>query len=393
MALHARLKFATLRNIKVEAFKHPLVAPAPEGFHGGPVLNHPAHTSLRHTRHGVPVDIFAPEEPFDSKLPGDWIYIGPKYHHFGHAMAETTHRIIPSLKLFSEGSWLRERWLFVATHTDKAMQSFADLPDCQQQVLRFIGIDPRQVGIVARNSIVGSLSISQQGSDLGNIPKAGYLDDLREFSHPRLEELFGTQPRPERVYVSRSDIVEGGSLLGERHIESVLEAEGFQIFRPEQHPLAVQMDVYRKANVLVFAEGSACHGVELLGTGMLGQVLLIVRRQTHRVAFRRVLESRARGFDWLEDSTFLGTAVAHPATGEPLDHMGVSLINVESLRKLFASYGISPLSGLRGYAYLAAAETDLEEYLDHHRRKGTRMLEQQALEGLWAAFARFRATA
>ena len=42
-------------------------------------------------------------------------------------------------------------------------------------------------------------------------------------------------------------------------MERNLTAAGYEIFEPEKHPLAVQIDAYRKAEAVVFSEGSALH--------------------------------------------------------------------------------------------------------------------------------------
>lgn len=93
------LDHRTFNNVRVEAFKQPLVPVFP----GGPVLLDPAFAQFRHKRGDRACDRFDPQASFDKYLEGEWAYFGPKYpHHFGHVMAEFVHRILPSKTLFPD---------------------------------------------------------------------------------------------------------------------------------------------------------------------------------------------------------------------------------------------------------------------------------------------------
>ena len=61
---------------------------------------------------------------------------------------------------------------------------------------------------------------------------------------------------------------------GEAYLEQVLERIGIGVIRPEKFSIAEQMATYRAAQTLMFAEGSALHGAQLLGRA-LGDVVAI----------------------------------------------------------------------------------------------------------------------
>lgn len=86
-------------------------------------------------------------------------------------------------------------------------------------------------------------------------------------------------PDPDQaIYVSRRGL---GPLAGrfacEDHLERLLAAEGYRIFRPEAHGLAEQIAAYRQAGRLIFAEGSALHLYALLRRP--GQISAVIQRR------------------------------------------------------------------------------------------------------------------
>src|SRR5579863_2784207 len=105
-------------NIRVQAFHQPLL-----DFLGGPVLLDPADTQLRHQRHDSASDTFDENAEFNKYLAGEWVYIGPKYHHFGHIMAEMVHRIAPSRIFFPD----QQKYLLVTTGDDTSGSGFETL--------------------------------------------------------------------------------------------------------------------------------------------------------------------------------------------------------------------------------------------------------------------------
>jgi hypothetical protein len=378
------LAYATLADARVQVFG--------ALFDGGPVLGDDRLSlRLRHRRYRRPVDRFARHAGYDHRLPGDWIYGGPAHTHFGHVMSEMIHRLLPSRRLFGAAGIL-----FVGTEDEEAMTGFDSLPDFFQQILSYLAIDPDAVRILHRNHVVERLHIVEQGSDFGGGPKPGYLAELRAFSAPRLQELIAPCRRPghplaallaaRQIYVSRSAVVPSGGFLGESLLDAALAEAGFTIFRPEAHPVWVQLAVYRQARLVVFAEGSACHGTELLGTAMMRTCLLLSRRESHLDIFRGILAPRARVFGYLPCGPDIGTAAVHPETGEPLDNLGVSLVDPSSLSAFLRAWGASTPPVIDRARYAAAAEQDFTAYLDWHRWH-SRLCDEPALDALQRNFA------
>src|SRR5579863_1374392 len=123
------------------------------------------------------------------------------------------------------------------------------------------------------------------------------MEVLRDYSTRRLDQLHGSMCQYPKVYVSKSSLPHGGKILGGQYLEELLAGEGFLVFHPEKASLSTQLDTYRKATELIFEEGSACHGTELLGYKMLNRTTLFVRRKETRDAFTSVLKVRSKQFD------------------------------------------------------------------------------------------------
>ena len=249
----ADLKYASYQDLPIQPLTEPV---PPEVFRGGPVLGtDPLSMSLRHHRERSVSDGFSEFAIYNNRIDGEWNYAGIVYAHFGHFLAECVHRIIPTRRIFP-----CRNWLFVYHHyNDCAVSDFDSLPDYSQEILNFLEIGPHNFKMIHQNTKVEIANIVQQGSSFVVGPQPGYLRELRDFTDPRLDII-----PTGRVYVSRTALPPGGSYLGEKYLENLLESEGFTVFHPEKYTFKRQMEMYRGSEVIIFAEGSACHGTEIL---------------------------------------------------------------------------------------------------------------------------------
>jgi hypothetical protein len=372
----------SIANARVQAFTKLVGAPG-NAFIGGPVLDDPADARLRHSHWRVPFDGTNQDAEYLQFLDGEWNYVGPVYGHFGHVMAEMVHRILPAMQKFKCRNWL------AVTHAGGHV-TYADLPAVYRSVLIFFDIGPDNLKVINRNTVVSTLNIVEQGSDLGGGPKPGYLDMLAAFSHPKLDQILPRPPVNRKVYVSRSKIPHGGSFLGERYIETLLADEGFDIFHPEDWLLSTQMLRYRHADLLVFPEGSACHGVELLGAHSLGRVYVLMRRASHRGTFTAILGPRASRLATTTEMPYLGTVRLHPEDKRLLTEVGVSVFDLDHLVGFLRSHGIAELSTLDPAAYFDAAAADLEAYFQYSLEAKSPVVGPEGFEAIRAELARLR---
>lgn len=372
----AEIKHAYLKQAKVQAFREPVLS-----FVGGVVFDNPedpAVSPLRHSRYRKPCDAAAQDADYSAYLPGRFIYGGPVYHHFGHFVAEMMHRIIP-------GRQLQPDWplLFVAP---LGSGEAATIPDYISAVLDFFGLHGENLRIINKDTIVEELLVVEAGSDFGGGPKPGYTDLLAQFTPARLAELAPDQATAERIYVSRSRIPHGGSFLGEKYLEQWLATAGFRSIFPEELPYANQVKAYASAQTVIFAEGSACHGAEVLGSAAIQNCLLVGRRQNHMHIFMDVLRARSKAFRGLVCGPDLGTAVGRTGSHEPLPNFGVSLLDRAVIVQLLTSGNVLPDTPFDVEAYLAAAESELHAYLAYHKNRPSPLFEPCFSDALLARF-------
>ena len=362
------------QNVKVMAFRHPVVGAPGVGFHGGPVLLGADQQILRHTRYHQPVDWFDGYEGVTARLAGDYVYVGPVYHHFGHVMAEMVHRLLPSQAVLPG-----RRLLFSSTVGDAQFRTASDLPGFLQEVLCFFGVKSEQLTFLNADHAVDSLFVAQQGSDFGGGPRPGYLDLLADMT----DRFLGREPGPshDKVYVSRSALPGGGGVLGEQYLESALESVGFFIARPELMTVRDQMRLYRQARVVVFAEGSACHGVELLGTKSLGTVILLARREDHMGIFDKVLSGRS--------VDYIPIKPAQPTISvlQTMKHITLGPVAFRSLQSAFLDRSICASMQFDERAYSRACEADFHRHIDHYRRAYPTAVDSGLIAKAYAAFA------
>lgn len=345
------LRHCWLTKAIVSPFRRP-IHPA---FAGGLELPDDVEMGpLRHHRTRRPVDRrLEDRHASPPRLKGSYLYAGPLILEFGHFLSESIHRLLPG--------WALEPHLPILFAAPRGQAISAFDVAYVRQTLDFLGVQPDRVHVTHHAVQVDRLLAVEQGSDLGGGPKPAYLDLLDDFSTPRLDRAAPIGPTPERIYVSRSRMP-AGLLLGERYLENLLAESGFSVYRPEEHTLVDQMLAYRHACQVIFPEGSACHGTELLGR-QLQQVALLNRRPAPKPAmFRAVLKPRARRYAEFQQNRFVGALPIGPAR-PPLAHSGVSVFNVDGLLDFLAADGLADIRG--SFDRKVYAETVRQDFERH----------------------------
>ncbi|WP_294646191.1 glycosyltransferase 61 family protein [uncultured Aureimonas sp.] len=158
-------------------------------------------------------------------------------------------------------------------------------------------------------------------------------------------------------------------LLGETFLERWLEEAGVKAFYPETHCFSEQMDFYRKAECVIFAQGSACHGTELLGRRGL-EAAILIPKSIKSDFFRRILSPRARRFCVAGAPNQIGTMYYHPQTRFQYVHLDVSLVDYHALADCLLTDEIRP-PPIKPWTYRLAAARDLRRYIrEAFRAKG-----------------------
>ncbi len=184
------------------------------------------------------------------------IWCGPIAFHFGHAVADFGMRIAESAY-----SGLPCPLLF-------AMESQLDIdpPEYFWQILRHLKVDTDRVLIVRSPIKVEKLYVYPQSEVRGGAgPSRQHLDLMDRITGSTANQTTNTM-----VYVSRSRLHENhnfpvGQIAAESYIENALTQVGFTTIHPEEMPVDQQLEAYKNASTLIFSEGSALHGLQLLG--------------------------------------------------------------------------------------------------------------------------------
>ncbi len=319
------------------------------------------HEMVRHHRNGRPV--CRPEVDF--RTPAVWkedfVYGGPLLLAFGHFIAESMHRLGPLLEGGQSPSVLFSGPQLGLQHAK------IELPSYAIDLLRFAGVSVEKVRIASMPVCVDNLHIGSQGCDLGGGPKEWYLDWLDGFSKMRLDSLEIPSSPHRKIYVSRSNFIEGG-FLGEQFFEQRLVDCGFHIFHPENNSITSQLRTYIDSDTLLIGEGSACHGTEFIGRS-LSQVGFFNRRPPRKAKmFQATLAPRCRSFEACFSNIFLG---ALPVSVGPMpEHQGVTLLDWTGMQRLTDRLGIN--NAIRKSdvdAYLTSARFDLHRYIELRKAK------------------------
>lgn len=196
-------------------------------------------------------------------LPGTWLYGGELMLHFGHSMAESTHRLYPILDRSSKFDFDANALNGIVFSS--RLQGFK--PHIEALFFEYYGIDRSRVRVVADHPVtVESLLHVPQASILGGLsPLPGYLDILKEYQDKNLQ-AHKDLPLPKRIFMSRRHLTSGGGqVANEEQIAKQLAREGFVEYRPENDTLTEQLALISGATHIALIGGSSVHLTEHLG--------------------------------------------------------------------------------------------------------------------------------
>ncbi len=341
---------ASFRQIVLAPYTELLDSPNGRSDHrGGPIWpDWDQQTWPRHQRRGRPVDARPAEEEVATDLDEPIAWGGPIVNHFGHQIADFSMRILPSVS-----TWPSIPLAF-SSHPRFGYASLKRTPRFFQALLRWFGVAPEQTRLISETTRVTELFVAAQTEQLngpGPSPASlDRLDDLVDRHWPKISRT-GT------VYVSRAGV--RGRFPGEAYLERMLSAAGVWVLRPETVVLEEQIRAYASASTLVFGEGSAMHGTQLLGRS-LGDVVVLERRRGKRHA-EASLAPRSKSLRYLEVSKSLVHGVT--VGGRPATARGMSILDTERLLVAFADLGIDLKRSWRQRDFDKARDTDAMDWV------------------------------
>lgn len=301
----------------------------------------------------------APQVPEVVLEGGNFFWAGPIQDHFGHQVVEFSMRI-PLALLQNPNATL----VFSARLGSRNFE-LATTPPFFRAILDWFGVPPERVLIVDRPTLFRRLHVAPQGERLlrpdasaaadlaASAPGAAHLKALTDHARRQL----GTPARKGIVFVSRSGV--RTSIAGESALDLLFELAGARVFRPEQVPLAEQLATYASAATLVFVDGSAAHGLQLMGRN-IGKVILIRRRVGNSFG-SNFIPPRAEDFASLDAVRGEITGVCSSIPRLPVT-LALGLMDIDRLLEELAAEGADLRPYLDRRRFLEAEARDLRRW-------------------------------
>jgi hypothetical protein len=230
------------------------------------------------------------------------------------------------------------------------MRTIGDTPPFFAEVLGWFGIPPARVDVIAQATLVRHIVVAPQAEQVPRPgPEPWYLDLLDANTRSRLGDV---EPSG-ALYVSRAG--QWGRFAGEAVLEQIMQEAGYRVLRPETLPLAEQLRAYAGAESIVFAEGSAMHGAQLLGRA-LGDVTILTRRSGVKLA-QAALKPRSRSLRYVNAVRSL--VQGRDLDGHLLSARGLSVLDPE---RVLAALPLGDAWDQE--AFDAAVEADVRGWLE-----------------------------
>ena len=264
--------------------------------------------------------------------------------HFGHLTAETVPRLPQALSAHGDLPVV-----FTRLRSDQSNGRSMMF----KSVMEWLRIPQGQVLFVERPTLFREVHIAAQGEHLnGPRTPVEYLELLEARIAPNL------RPRSPRgvAFVTRAGLDHKmGTHAAERYLVACLRDLGVRIIHPEALLLREQMKLYARARHLIFSEGSAIHGRQLLGR--VDQSISILRRRRHSIMARGQMAPRCSALNYVP--CFGGALHVTNRKGEHLHWAMKSLYNIEPLHRFFAGLGIKLAQAWRQEEYREIRDQDV----------------------------------
>lgn len=348
-------RVAAFTEIQVHPY-YQLFAPTILDLRGGPCWpNFDERTFERHQRFGRVVDLEVAVNPTPlPRLTGRYVWLGPVLGHFGHQIfdfsmrAAISSKLRPGARFLIAGQAPDANPLSVPSGNNWRYPDLASVPKFVKEILAWYGIAADQLTLVVDPVSVDEIEVFEQGEQFGVAPTDWHLDALDQCA-ARIEPLCGGP-----VYVSRTMLSSPlGNVMGERAIESAFDKAGFQIIHPELLSVTEQARVYAGASQLVFSEGSALHGLALLGRIEAPVVVIDRRMQGDALTFECSVAPRVPSYSHLQ-----AIAASYP---DDANWRSVAVLDPEKLISQFSNIGIDLGEFLDPRVYWRSASSDLDQ--------------------------------
>ncbi|MEZ5752115.1 MAG: glycosyltransferase 61 family protein [Paracoccaceae bacterium] len=211
---------------------------------------------------------------------------------------------------------------------------YADASRSFRAIMEWLRIPPEQIRFIHKPTLFRELRVAAQAEFLDGPRTVNEYLDLVE------DRIAGNLPEIEPkgiVFVARTLMPrEQGFSAGEVYLVSCLRQLGIEVIHPERMPLIEQMKTYAGAKHLIFSEGSAIHGRQLLGR--IDQNIAILRRRFRSFVAYGQLEPRCTTLTYI--GCFQGALSIVGPEGSTVQHAMCSQYNMEPVFDHFEALGV-----------------------------------------------------
>lgn len=203
--------------------------------------------------------------------------------NFGHLLTETASSLFPILLWIKRKSPLAQIPIIINeffSSQEFQINTFMNLTGITRDQIILVGKDTRCVNVqnlyLAYPTHVNRRYVSRKHA---NAAKTMLQFIERQTPTSAKNLTANTNPRNEKtskVYISRSQLNPNKRhIKEEKEIESLLQKNGWEIFHPQLHSIALQKNTYEKATFICGAEGSALHLLYGCNLKKLERVILL----------------------------------------------------------------------------------------------------------------------
>lgn len=265
-------------------------------------------------------------DPFGAQIIDEpAVFVSMYDNHFGHMVSETVPRIPQSLAEFPD---------LPLYFTCREPMSIKQTSGMFRAVIDWLNIPHDQIRFIHSPTRFRELHIAPQAETLdGPLGSPEYYDLLEERIQGNLPDV-----TPSGVtYVARTLMPpQQGQSAGEKHLVACLQKLGVRVIWPERLPLHDQMRIYAETKHLVFAEGSAIHGRQLMGR--LDHHVSILRRRFRSHVAQHQITPRCTTMNYV--GTFGGALNFVGPEGIVVDHAMCSQYRLGPLFEHFEGLGV-----------------------------------------------------
>lgn len=343
---------------KMEVFENVPVVPPPGAVwlmnmvDGGPIWpDFENQKSARHNRGGIPVDIL-PEESSEERIDIDepCVWIGFAHWQFGHLVGEFLTRLPLSIRERPD-----DLYLFVAEPGKTA----ASLPRFFWDLIDWYGLRRDRVLIVTTPVTARELRVAPQGEHLPFCPPEPYYIELLE----QISERNGLLPeKANLVYVTRAGMMSSGNggHAGESYLVDRLKALGVSVMDPGSTKIRDQLAIYAGTDTLIFAEGSALHGRQILGR--VDQKIIVLRRAPDFDVAKKQVGARCRDLKFVSVISTVVTPLRK--NGREFKPRAFSVYDLDALFGAFLEHGVDLKPIWNQTDFARAQESDIRDWFE-----------------------------